>query len=115
MAQGVLRAGAFVRVADNRSGVRPSWQGDVSAGARLPYSWCVDVEIPPGNHALLRSYDGTAFVARIGSGLCRVWGNGSIPCTHLIPGEANADQPGCLVFFIGSLETLADQLSELDP
>jgi formylglycine-generating enzyme required for sulfatase activity len=114
MAQGVLRAGTFVRVADGRSGVRPSWQGDVGVEDRHPYSWCVDGEIPPGNHALLRSYDGTAFVARIGSGLCRVWGNGSIPCTHLIPGDANPAQTGRVVFFIGPLETLADQLSELE-
>jgi formylglycine-generating enzyme required for sulfatase activity len=110
IAQGVLYRGKFVRVTDHKAGFRPNWRGDVRVEDRQPYHWSVDSAVPPGNHALLRSYDGTAFVARIGSGRCGVWGNSSIPCTHLVPMDQNHPQAGRVVFFIGELDVLADQL-----
>ena len=74
------------------------------------FFWAVDEDVPMSNHAILRSYDGTAFVARVGSVPCQAWGNSSIPCMHLAPVQTQPEQGGRVIFFVGSLEELAKEL-----
>ncbi len=111
MTQGVVRDGRFLRVADMP--VERRWSGkkdEPQVEIRQPFFWSVDRNTPEGNHAVLRSYDGTAFVARIGPCPCRVWGNSSIPCMHLIPSSTAPTQSGRVVFFIGPAEELEKEL-----
>jgi formylglycine-generating enzyme required for sulfatase activity len=110
MTQGIVQEGKFLRVADMPVGFRPNWEGDLLVKDRQPFLWAVDRAMPAGNHAVLRSYDGSAFVARVGSGPCRKWGNSSIPCTHLVPVDASPVQNGRVIFFIGPLEELEKDL-----
>ena len=112
MAQGVVREGRWLRVADMPVGFRPWRREPVRAEDRTPFFWAVDEAVPPGNHAVLRSYDGTAFVARSGSVPCQPWGNSSIPCLHLAPTETPKVPGGRIIFFIGSLEELAKDLEK---
>ena len=65
----------------------------------------------PVDHALLRSYDGTAFVTRIGPGPSHVWGNSSIPCMHLVPSRSKQPHTGSVIFFVGSLEELEEEVA----
>ncbi len=102
MTQGIVRDGRFLRVADMPVGYRPNDDGVDRSNARQPFYWAVDHSAPTANHAALRSYDGTAFVARINPGPCRVWGNSSIPCTHLVPSESNSRHSGKVLFFVGT-------------
>jgi formylglycine-generating enzyme required for sulfatase activity len=97
MTQGIILNGVFNRVADLPTSGR--WGG--------PFFWSVNASLPPVNHAVLRSYDGTAFVARVAPNPCRVWGNGSIPCVHLVGVGKNHANEGRVVFFIGTSEALA--------
>ena len=110
MTQGVLSGGKLLRVADMPVGFQPNRTGLLRPEARQPFYWALDNAVPAGNHAVLCSHDGTAFVARVGPGLCRAWGNSSIPCTHLVPLEATPVQSGRVVFFIGPPEELAKQI-----
>ena len=111
MTQGIVHEGKLLRVADMPVGDRPGWKGDMLVEHRTPFYWAVDAAAPPANHAVLRSYDGAAFVARVGSVPCRVWGNGSIPCTHLMPVRRPPVQDGRVIFFIGPLAELAPELT----
>ncbi len=97
MTQGIILNGVFNRVADLPTSGR--WGG--------PFFWSVNASLPPVNHAVLRSYDGTAFVARVAPNPGRVWGNGSIPCVHLVGAGKNHANEGRVVFFIGTSEALA--------
>jgi hypothetical protein len=110
MVQGVLSEGKLLRVADMPVGFRPNATGPLRRDARQPFYWAVDKAAPVGNHAVLRSYDGSAYVARIGPGLCRAWGNSSIPCTHLVSLDPPEVNQGQVVFFIGPAAELAQQL-----
>ncbi|MFC1463101.1 formylglycine-generating enzyme family protein [Verrucomicrobiota bacterium] len=110
MTQGIVDDGKFLRVADMSVGFRPHWREDLRKEDRTPFLWSVEKTAPVTNHAVLRSYDGTAFVARVGPGPCRVWGNSSIPCTHLAPEGRPMPQTGRVIFFIGPLSELAKEL-----
>jgi hypothetical protein len=110
MTQGIVHDGKFWRVAGMPVGFRPGWRAKLDVEERLPFHWSVDRATPLVNHAVLRSYDGTAFVARVGPGLCQAWGNSSIPCTHLIPVEGEPVLTGRVIFFIGPLKELALEL-----
>jgi hypothetical protein len=111
MSQGILTAdGRMLRVAEMPVGFRPNAAGPLLPQARQPFYWAVDSGAPAANHAVLRSYDGTAFVARVGRGLCWVWGNSSIPCAHLVHHESPDTQDGQVIFFVGSAAELAKQL-----
>ena len=110
MAQGVVREGKLLRVADMPAGPPSHTNGAVRGEDRAPFLWKVDKTAPAGNHAVLRSYDGTAFVARVGPCPCSVWGNGSIPCTHVMPLATPPAQTGRVIFFIGPLRDLAKEL-----
>jgi len=108
MSQGIIRNGAFVRVADGPQGFRAGESRFLADGERdlQTFYWSVPDSLPAVNHAVLRSYDGTAFVARVGPGPCRVWGNSSIPCTHLVAAGKPQKKEGKVVFFIGKAEEL---------
>jgi formylglycine-generating enzyme required for sulfatase activity len=108
MSQGIILNGAFVRVADGPQGFRPGDRRFLETGDRdlQTFFWSVPGRLPAVNHAVLRSYDGTAFVARVGPGPCRVWGNSSIPCTHLVAVGRPQYNEGKVVFFIGKAEEL---------
>jgi hypothetical protein len=112
MTQGVVLDGELLRAADMPVGDRSYWDKKrrVFVEVRQPFFWEVDHDLPALNHAVLRSYDGTAFVARVGPGPCRVWGNSSIPCTHLVPGRWSPGRTGRVIFFIGLLEELEKEL-----
>ena len=110
MTQGIVRDGRFLRVADMPAGGRSISNGVLRVEDRKPFLWGVDMTAPTGNHAVLRSYDGTAFVARVGPGPCSVWGNSSIPCTHLMPAKPSPAPSGRVIFLIGPLEDLAKEL-----
>jgi hypothetical protein len=112
MTQGIVHDGKLLRVADMPVGFRPGWHREIlRVEDRQTLYWAVDRAAPASNHAVLRSYDGTAFVARVGPGPCRAWGNSSIPCTHLVPMEETPAQNGRVIFFIGPLEDLEKDLS----
>jgi hypothetical protein len=108
MSQGIILNGAFVRVADLPQGFRAGDSRFLADGERdiQTFYWSVPDSLPAVNHAVLRSYDGTAFVARVGPGPCRVWGNSSIPCTHLVAVGRPQKNEGKVVFFIGKAEEL---------
>ncbi|MDA1085490.1 MAG: SUMF1/EgtB/PvdO family nonheme iron enzyme [Verrucomicrobia bacterium] len=110
MTQGIVHDGKLFRVADMSAGFRPNWRANLTVEERLPYYWSLEEAAPVVNHAVLRSYDGTAFVARVGPGPCRAWGNSSIPCTHLVPLREQPVQKGSVIFFIGPLEELAREI-----
>ncbi|MDP6439163.1 MAG: SUMF1/EgtB/PvdO family nonheme iron enzyme [Candidatus Brocadiia bacterium] len=83
--------------------------------AQVPFSWGVE-ELEDGNgSAILRSYDGTAFVATVGKPPCVVWGNSALsPCCHL-HGRPDVDgEGGKVVFFIGSFADLKHELEYPD-
>ncbi len=111
LAQGVLRAGQWWRVADMPVGFKPWRSTRLSIADRTPFFWAVDEAVPLGNHAILRSYDGTAFVVREGSVPCQPWGNSSIPCTHLAPLQDFREQGGRVTFFLGTLAELGQSLT----
>jgi len=111
MVQGVLSEGKLLRVADMPVGFRPNATGPLRREARQPFYWAVDDAAPAGNHAVLCSYDGTAFVARVGPGMCRAWGNSSIPCTHLVSYNPPIVNCGEIIFFIGPAAELAKRLA----
>jgi hypothetical protein len=73
-----------------------------------PFFWTLSDKLPAMNHVALRSYDGSAFVARVGKTKGRVWGNSSIPCTHL--NESGAE--GKAVFFIGTAAELEQAIGQ---
>ncbi|MBM4019355.1 MAG: formylglycine-generating enzyme family protein [Planctomycetes bacterium] len=111
MVQGVLvEGGKMLRVADMPVGFRPNAAGPLRLDARQPFYWAVDSAAPVANHAVLRSYDGTAFVARVGPASCRAWGNSSIPCTHLVNHKPSDVKQGQVIFFIGLASQLAKEL-----
>ncbi len=110
LVQGIVCDGKMLRVAEMPVGFRPGRHGLLGVEDRTPFFWAVAANTPVGNHAVLRSYDGTAFVARVGSVPCQPWGNSSIPCTHLAPLETPPKQSGRVIFFIGPLEELAKEL-----
>jgi formylglycine-generating enzyme required for sulfatase activity len=112
MAQGVIHDGNWLRVADMPVGFRPWRSARIGAEDRTPYFWAVDEAVTMGNHAILRSYDGTAFVARVGSVPCHAWGNSSIPCMHLAPQQSRQEQGGRVIFFVGSPAELAKEMQE---
>ena len=59
---------------------------------------------------LMRSYDGSAYMAFVGKPPCGVSGNGSIPCMHL-SGRPEVDgEGGKIIFHIGSFEELKEEL-----
>lgn len=113
MTQGIVRDGRFLRVADMP--VEDRSYMDVKSKVRVtnrqPFFWSVDNVVSPTRHAILRSYDGTAFVARASHVPCNVWGNGSIPCTHLMPVNSANPQAGRVIFLIGSLAELDRQMA----
>ncbi|MFZ4396514.1 MAG: formylglycine-generating enzyme family protein [Kiritimatiellia bacterium] len=112
MAQGVVRDGQWLRVADMPVGFKP-WRRDrVRMEDRTPFFWAVDASVPMGNHAILRSFDGTAYVARVGAVPCQPWGNSSIPCMHLAPEQTRTEQGGRVIFFVGPLEELIRELQK---
>ncbi len=107
MSQGIILNGAFVRVADGPQGFRAGGGYPMDGERDLQtFYWSVPGSLPAVNHGVLRSYDGTAFVARVGPGPCRVWGNSSIPCTHLVAVGRPQNNEGKVVFFIGKAEEL---------
>jgi formylglycine-generating enzyme required for sulfatase activity len=112
MVQGVVRDGNWLRVADMPVGFKPWRSVPLRVEDRTPFFWAVDDAVPLGNHAILRSFDGTAFVARVGSVQCQPWGNSSIPCTHLAPLLSQAEQGGRVIFFVGSQEELAKEIQQ---
>jgi len=114
MVQGVVRDGRFVRVADMPAGFRPWRKGLLGVDERTPFFWAVDEAVSPGDHGVLRSYDGTAFVARVGPVSCQVWGNSSIPCMHLAPMQDPGVQGGSVIFFIGPTDELEKQIKQAD-
>lgn len=116
MTQGIVSNGCFLRVADMPTASRSYWdkEKDVLREVRQPFFWAVHRTLPPVGHAILRSYDGTAFVARVGPGPARIWGNSSIPCTHLMPDGQPQPQIGRVVFFIGEIEELAKTIEAGD-
>jgi hypothetical protein len=72
MVQGILvEGGKMLRVADMPVGFRPNAAGPLRLDARQPFYWAVDSAAPAADHAVLRSYDGTAFVARVSLGPAR--------------------------------------------
>jgi len=105
MTQGIILDGVFNRVADLPA----------SGGWGGPFFWSVNSSLPPVNHAVLRSYDGTAFVARVAPTPCRAWGNGSIPCLHMVGVGGNHANEGRVVFFIGTSEALARVIDDKTP
>jgi formylglycine-generating enzyme required for sulfatase activity len=110
MTQGVVRDGAFLRVADMAPPARVTTNRFGRAAAWPPFRWEVTDADPPVNHAILRSYDGSAFVARVGADACHVWGNSSIPCTHLVPIRPPRTHAGRVIFLVGPLEDLLPAL-----
>ena len=110
MTQGIVHDGKFLRVADMPVGFRPGRPGALRVGDRMTFFWAVDEAAPEVNHAILRSYDGTAFVARMGPVPCHTWGNSSIPCMHLAPREYPPVQNGRVIFFIGPPGELEQEL-----
>jgi len=109
MSQGIILNDAFMRVADRPQGFRPGDRRFLEDGERdlQTFFWSVHNSLPAVNHGVLRSYDGTAFVARVGPGRCRVWGNSSIPCMHLVGVGRPQRKEGKVVFFIGEAAELA--------
>jgi hypothetical protein len=86
--------------------------------ATNPFAWSA-AELELDNCAgILRSYDGTAYVARVQRPPCRVGGNSSIPCMHLgnwneeiTPTPKKVDgEGGKIVFLVGSLDELKREL-----
>lgn len=86
--------------------------------ATNPFAWSA-AELDADNCAgILRSYDGTAYVARVQHPPCRVGGNSSIPCMHLgnwneeiTPTPKKVDgEGGKIVFLVGSLDELKREL-----
>ncbi len=69
--------------------------------------------MPVYHHAALRSYDGSAFVARVNAEPCRAWGNSSIPCMHLVQAGPMTVQGGSIIFFIGSAADLEKEIGTL--
>ncbi len=68
------------------------------------------------NHGVVRSFDGTAWVAHVATGACRIGGNLSNPCMHL-EGPSRGDQNGNggkMVFFLGTAKEL-DPLLKVTP
>jgi len=100
----------MLRVAEMPVGFRPNAGGPLRRDARQPFYWAVDSAAPAANHAVLRSYDGTAFVARVGPAPCWAWGNSSIPCTHLVNRKPSDVKQGQVLFFIGPASQLAKEL-----
>jgi len=81
-----------------------------------PFGWQA-AEAPPGNnHGILRSFDGSAYIAAVATGACSIGGNSSNPCLHMSgPSRGKVDgNGGKFVFFIGSLEDLTKQLDSPD-
>jgi len=112
MTQGVVRDSEFLRVADMPVGFHPWHKERLTAKSRTPFFWAVDQAVSPGHHGILRSYDGSAFVARVGPEPCYVWGNSSIPCLHLPPIKNEREHAGRVIFFVGPLEDLEKQMEE---
>ncbi len=115
MTQGIIHAGRFLRVADMPVGFRPNGGGVHSVGTRQPFYWAVEEKAPEVNHGALRSYDGSAFVARVNPVPCQAWGNSSIPCMHLVPGGPMPVQSGSVIFFIGSAAELEKEMNTQYP
>jgi formylglycine-generating enzyme required for sulfatase activity len=111
--QGLIQDGQFCRVADMPVGFRPGRSAPLRAEERATMFWAVDNQRSAGNHGLLRSYDGTAFVARTGNDPTYVWGNSSIPCLHLAPCTIPAAPLGRVIFYIGPLAGLTNALNEI--
>jgi len=111
--QGIVYGRDFFRVADMPVTGRSHL--DEKTGmiveSRQPYFWTLDHFLPPVNHVVLRSYGGEAFVARADTGPCRAWGNGSIPCAHLVQVGRQTRQTGRVIFLVGSQEELAAELA----
>jgi len=112
MTQGIIYGGEFLPVSGMPVPEHFTW--DVKTGtavkSRQPFFWTVESFLPPVNHLVLRSHDGSAFVARVGSGPCRAWGNSSIPCTHLVPVHWPSANEGRVIFFVGPLEDLEKEI-----
>jgi formylglycine-generating enzyme required for sulfatase activity len=109
MTQRILQGDNLLRVADMPAGDRHK-EKDFRVEKHPPFFWSVENASLEVNQAVLCSYDGTAFVIRSGPGPCRVWGNSSIPCTHLVPMRPTENQTGRVMFFIGSLDELVKEL-----
>jgi len=83
-----------------------------------PFFWVASDYAPDNCSGILRSYDGTAYMARVARPPCRPGGNSSIPCMHM--GEWAGELPkvpqkvdgegGKIVFLIGSLDELKREL-----
>jgi hypothetical protein len=79
-----------------------------------PFSWSAG-EIGKDNCCgILRSFDGTAYVASVGKPPCTVGGNSSHPCMHLGPRADVNGEGGKLVFFLGPFEELKKELQYPD-
>lgn len=89
-------------------------QMPLGAASTAPFSWSASETGPDTTGGIIRSYDGTAFMAYVGKGPATVGGNGSIPCMHLGNG-LNADGGGGkLIFFIGTFDALKQQMDYPD-
>ena len=75
-----------------------------------PFAWSASEAAGGNNSGILRSYDGTAYVARVARAPCRPGGNSSIPCMHLSGGGKVDGEGGKIVFFIGAIDRLREQL-----
>ena len=72
---------------------------------------CSPTELDPNNNSVfLRSYDGTAYVARVNRPPCTVSSNSSIPCLHLFGPHGVDEEGGKIVFLVGSFEELNQEL-----
>jgi len=80
-------------------------------GGGAPFWWhAAEQEKRNNNCGIIRSYDGTAYMANVGKPHCTVAGNGSIPCMHLADRPDVDGEGGKMVFFIGSFEDLKREL-----
>ncbi|HEY3322685.1 MAG TPA: SUMF1/EgtB/PvdO family nonheme iron enzyme [Planctomycetota bacterium] len=61
--------------------------------------------------AIYRSYDGSSYMAFVGAKGSTIWGNGWVPCTHLIGPTRQVERGGGkIVFLVGTLGELRAQL-----
>ena len=103
MTQNRMQDGQLVRCCDCPLG---------PAGARsaVSFGWSVGANLDPGA-TIYRSFDGGAFVAYVRPAGCSSWGNGWVPCTHLVgPPLQDGRGGGRIVFLVGTLDDLRPHL-----
>jgi hypothetical protein len=79
-------------------------------GGGAPFAWHASELDADNACGLLRSFDGTAWVAFVGRPPNSVGGNGSIPCMHLYGRPKVDGEGGRIIFHVGPFDDLLPEL-----